>query len=155
METGCISIVFTGFHSPTTASAPIAFEQVIIGPDPDQFGCGFHPHIVHDPKVKGSPCVQLLPFFEQGIIGIDQKGVVKLLAKFLLQGTQAGEVHHKTARVKLMSGELQPKTPAVPVHKAAVSGMVPLAMTAGISLEHFAAGVGAGRWKHVAGSMIG
>ncbi len=43
--------------------------------------------------------MQLLPFLEQGIIGIDQKGVVKLLAEFLLQGPQAGEIHHKTAGV--------------------------------------------------------
>ncbi len=99
--------------------------------------------------------MQLLPFLEQGIIGIDQKGVVKLFAEFLLQGTQAGEIHHKTAGVKLMSCELQPETSAVSVHKAAVPRVVPLAMTAGISLEHFAAGVGAGRWEHLAGSMIG
>ncbi len=54
-----------------------------------------------------------------------------------------------------MSCELQPETSAVSVHKAAVPRVVPLAMTAGISLEHFAAGVGAGRWEHLAGSMIG
>ena len=49
-----------------------------------------------------------------------------------------------------MGCEVQPETSAVAVYKAAVPRMVPLTVTAGISLEQFAAGVGAGRWEHEA-----
>ena len=49
-----------------------------------------------------------------------------------------------------MGRELKPETSAVAVHKAAVPRMVPLTVAAGISLEQFAAGVGAGRWEHEA-----
>ena len=93
--------------------------------------------------------MQLLPFAHEWIISIHQKGVIELLAQFLLKGSKAGEIHHEAALIEGSGCEPQGETAAVTMHKAAMPWVSPLAMAAGVTLKQFAAAEGSGGVKHV------
>ena len=93
--------------------------------------------------------MQLLPFIHEWIIGIHQKGVIELLAQFLLKGSKTGKIHHESAFIKGSGCEPQGETAAIAMHKAAMPWVPPLAMAAGVTLKQFAAAEGSGGMKHV------
>ena len=93
--------------------------------------------------------METLPVREQRIIAIHQKGVIKLLAELLLQRAQAGEINDKTAVIQLPCCEMHRERAVVSVHKTAMTGMTPLPMATGITLEVLAAGVTCWRINHV------
>ena len=84
--------------------------------------------------------METLPLCEQRVVGIDEKGVIKLITQLLLQWTQAGEIDHKATGVQSLGCKPHREAAAIPVNKPAVAGMLPLAMTAGIPLKPLAAG---------------
>jgi len=90
--------------------------------------------------------MQALPFLQQGIISVHQKGVIKLITQLLVQGTQAGEVDHKSTSIQLGGGKPEGETAAVAMHEPAMALMAPLPMATGIPLELFAAAE-PGWWK--------
>ncbi len=92
--------------------------------------------------------MQALPLLHQRIISIDQKGVVKLIPKLLLQGPETGEIHHKPTWVEVGRGEPHSEAAAVTVHKPAMSRVLPLPMATGVPLEMLAAGVTSGGQRH-------
>ena len=85
--------------------------------------------------------MKALPFLQQRIIGIHQKGVIKLLTQLLVEWSQAGEINDKPTGIELSCCEMKHKTAAVTMHETAVAAVPPLPMTTGIALERFAAGV--------------
>ena len=86
-----------------------------------------------------------LPLFEQGIILVDQKSVIKLITQLLFKRPEAGEIHHKAAIIQSRGGKPDGEATAVAMHETAVARMLPLPMTAGIALKLLTAGVGGGR----------
>ena len=92
--------------------------------------------------------MQLLPFIHEWVIGIHQKGVIELVAKLLVQGTQAGEVDHKATGIKLRCGEPEGETAAVAMHEPAMARMTPLPMAARVALKQLAAAEIGGGVKH-------
>ena len=75
--------------------------------------------------------MQLLPLHQQGIIGINQKGVIELLPQAFFKGAKAGEINNEPAGIQLRCGEPEVETAAVPMHEAAMALVAPLPVTAG------------------------
>ena len=82
-----------------------------------------------------------LPLREKGIITIDKKRVIKLLAQLGFQGSETGEIDDKATGIQLFCRKPDRETAAIAMHEAAMSFVTPLPMTAGISAEGFAAAV--------------
>ena len=98
--------------------------------------------------------MQSLPLRQQRIIGIHQKGVIKLMTKLRIKGAQAGEIHHKTTAIQRVSGEMKHKAPAVTMDEATMPGVSPLAVATRKSLEQLAATEGRGWNEHNAGDLL-
>lgn len=97
--------------------------------------------------------MQALPLRQQRIIGIYQKGVIKLMTKLRIKGAQAGEIHHKTTAIQRVSGEMKHKAPAVTMDETTMPGVSPLAVATRKPLEQLAATKGSGWNKHNAGDL--
>ena len=94
--------------------------------------------------------MQALPLLHERIIGIDQKGVIKLMPELLFQEPETGEIHHKPTLVEVFRSEPHSEATAVTVDKSAMSRMPPLPVTTGIPLKLLTAGVTSGRQRHQA-----
>ena len=140
MEHSGIAAVLTSLNRVATGATTIPLLQQLVGPGPDQ-GCGLHAHVFHHTEINGLEIVQPLPFRQQWIVDIDQKGVVELLPQALFEGAKAGEINNKTTGIQLRCGEPEVETAAVPMHEAAMALVAPLPVTAGIAAEGFAAAV--------------
>ena len=98
--------------------------------------------------------MQPLPLRQQRIIGIHQKGVIKLMTKLRIKGAQAREIHHKTTAIQRVSGEMKHKAPAVSMDETTMPGMSPLAVATWEPLEQLAATEGRGWNEHNAGNLL-
>ena len=136
-----IAAVLPRLHGVATGATTIPLLQQLVGPGPDQGRRGLHAHVFHHTEINGLEIVQPLPFRQQWIVDIDQKGVVELLSQPLFEGAKAGEINNKTAGIQLRCGEPEVETAAVPMHEAAMALVAPLPVTAGIAAEGFAAAV--------------
>ena len=140
-----ITTVLPRLHAIATGATAVPLLQQLIGPGPDQ-GCRcLHPNVLHHAEINGLEVVQPLPFRQQWIVDIDQKGVIELLPQALFEGAKAGEINNKPAGIQLRCGEPEIETAAVPMHEAAMALVAPLPVTAGIAAEAFAAAVGGRR----------
>ena len=92
--------------------------------------------------------MQLPPFVHEWIIGIHQKGVIELLAQFLLKGSKTGEIHHEPAFIEGSGCEPQSETAAVSMDEPAMAWVSPLVMAAGVALKQLAAAEIGGGVKH-------
>ena len=89
-----------------------------------------------------------LPLREKGIITIDKKRVIKLLAQLGFQGSETGEIDDKATGIQLFCRKPDRETAAIAMHEAAMARMSPLPVTTGIALELLAAGVSGGGQRH-------
>ena len=80
-----------------------------------------------------------LPLAQQGVVGVNQKGVVELGRQLGFEGLKAGEIDHKPDHVERTGLKPAGETAAVAMHKTAMAQMAPLAMAAGIAAEGLAA----------------
>ena len=142
LEAGGVAFVLAGFHLPAPGSTAIAGLKQVVGPLPDQLGAGLHADVLHHPQIEGTLIGQGPPLLQQGIVGVDQERVIELLRQLLLQRLETGKINDKATGIEVGSPEPDGETAAIAVHKAAMAGMAPLAMTAGVAAELFAAGVG-------------
>ena len=141
MEHSGIAAVLTSLNRVATGATTIPLLQQLVGPGPDQGRRRLHTHVFHHTEINGLEVVQPLPFRQQWIVDIDQKGVVELLPQALFEGAKAGEINNKTTGIQLRCGEPEVETAAVPMHEAAMALVAPLPVTAGIAAEAFAAAV--------------
>ena len=148
MDHSTIAGILTGFNSPATGAASITLTQQNIGPLPHQSCCGLHSNVLHHPQINCTEGIQTLPLVHEWIIRIHQKGVIKLVAKLLIQGAQAGEVDHKATGIQLRCGKPEGETTAVAMHEPAMARMTPLPMAAGVTLKQLAAAESGGGVKH-------
>ena len=143
-----VAPIFTGLNGPAAAPPTITLLQKGIGPVPHQRRCGFHADVLHHTQVQSTHVVQALPLNQQRIISVDQKGVVKLLAKLLLKGPKAGEIDNEATFIQMRCRKPKREASAVAVNKTAVALVPPLAVTTGIPLEQLAAAETGGWSQH-------